>query len=243
MSFRVSDETLTAYLDGELSEEEQRQVETALENDPALVDRLEALSVPVNTVREAFDGLLDQAPAFQAPQAEARRASWRPRAAAAGFVAAGILLGALWSPWQSQMPPDPGWKMAVANYQVLYVPATLPGKTPAPEKAAEKLDALSEVLGRNLVEAAKVDGLNYRRAQMLGFKGNPLVQIAYMSGDNDPVAICITRVNEAGYEPKAEMLVGLASAHWVEDGYGFLVIGGEDLGMVKDVAGQLKGRI
>eukprot|EP00903_Cladosiphon_okamuranus_P000903 g901.t1 len=242
MSVRVSDETLTAYLDGELSAEEQRQVEAALENDPALVDRLEALAVPVDKVREAFDTLLPQAPAYPVPKPETGRSNWGPRAAAAGLVAAGILLGALWSPWQHQSV-DYDWKMAVANYQVLYVPATLPGATPAPDKATAQLASLSEKLGRDLTEAASVDGLDYRRAQMLGFGGNPLVQIAYLSGDNDPVAICITRVDDPAYGPKSEMLAGLASAHWVEDGYGYLVIGGEDLGAVKGIAEGLRGRI
>ncbi|ASP35703.1 anti-sigma factor [Labrenzia sp. VG12] len=242
MSFRVSDETLTAYLDGELAEDEQRRIEAALESDPALVERLEMLSVPVDAVREAFDTLLDQAPAYEAPKDEKRISGWAPRTAAAGLVAAGLLLGALWSPWQRPLP-DTDWKMAVANYQVLYVPATLPGKTPEQEKAVEQLTALSADLGRNLSAAASVDGLNYRRAQMLGLDGNPLVQIAYLSGENDPVAICITRVDASAYGPKAEMLAGLASAHWIEDGYGFLVIGGEDLGAVKGIAEQLQGRI
>lgn len=242
MSVRVSDETLTAYLDGELSAEEQRQVEAALENDPALVDRLEALAIPVDKVRDAFDTLLPQAPPYRVPKPEASRPAWMPRAAAAGLVAAGILLGALWSPWQHQSL-NSDWKMAVANYQVLYVPATLPGATPAPDKATAQLASLSDKLGRDLTEAASVDGLDYRRAQMLGLGGNPLVQIAYLSGDNDPVAICITRVDDPSYGPKAEMLAGLASAHWVEDGYGYLVIGGEDLGAVKGIAEGLRGRI
>jgi len=242
MSSSFSDETLTAYLDGELAEDEHRRVEAALKEDPALINRLEALAVPVEDIRATFDGLLDQAPAYRPPEAAPVRPAWMPRAAAAGLLVAGILLGALWSPWQHQNLAD-DWKMAVANYQVLYVPATLPGKTPAPDKAVEQLTALSDDLGRNLAAAANVDGLNYRRAQMLGLNGNPLVQIAYLSGSDDPVAICITRVDEVAYAPKAEMLAGLASAHWVKDGYGFLVIGGDDLGAVKVIADGLRERI
>lgn len=56
----ISDETLTLYLDGEASAAEVRDVEAALDADPALVARLDALSRQDREVKAAFDGLLDQ---------------------------------------------------------------------------------------------------------------------------------------------------------------------------------------
>ena len=98
-------------------------------------------------------------------------------------------------------------------------------------------------LGRDLTAAAEVENLKFRRAQMLGLDGAPLVQIAYLADGNVPVAICITKVDQDAYAPQTETLLGLASAHWVEDGYGYLVIGGEDMSLVEGVATELRGRI
>ncbi|MEX0281133.1 MAG: hypothetical protein AB3N13_08080, partial [Arenibacterium sp.] len=76
-----------------------------------------------------------------------------------------------------------------------------------------------------------------------GLGDQPLIQLAY-AGQNDlPFALCITRVDEATYAPTAEKLAGLAAVHWVEDGYGYLIIGGDDLGFVQEIAQNLQGRI
>lgn len=241
MTSTISDETLTAFLDGELSDEERRNVEAAIAADPALAARLEALDIPVADIKTAFDALLKTAPAPVHGSAPRSRVSWSTRAAVAAVFAIGVLVG-VWSPWLTRQA-DTDWKMAVANYQVLYVPETLAGKEPAPDQATEKLSQLSEKLGRDLESAITVEGLSYRRAQMLGLGSEPLVQIAYLSDGNEPFAICITPVDEPSYGPEAEMLAGLASAHWVDDGFGFLVIGGGDLNQVNSIASDLKGRI
>ncbi|MGE5271115.1 MAG: anti-sigma factor family protein, partial [Thiohalocapsa sp.] len=49
-----SDEALVAYLDGELDEVERRHVEAWLDADPAVRDRLEALSQSAALLREAY---------------------------------------------------------------------------------------------------------------------------------------------------------------------------------------------
>ena len=56
----ISDETLIAYLDGELDEAGTATVDAALGEDPALVDRLEAHAALADRVRAAFAPVVDE---------------------------------------------------------------------------------------------------------------------------------------------------------------------------------------
>ncbi len=242
MNETISNEDLTAYLDGELAEDERRRIEEAVAADADLAARLQALDVPVDAANPLFDALLDSAPECPAVQPAPRSLPRISRMLAAVLVVLGIGIGALLAPLLNRDTPS-DWKMAVANYQLLYVPQTLAGSPLDPERAAAHLARLSDDLGRDLSAAFSVAELDFRRAQMLGLEAEPLVQIAYLSEDNVPFAICVTPVDGPSYAPSAEKLAGLAAAHWVEDGFGFLVIGGEDLGLVRRVAASLQGRL
>lgn len=242
MNETISNEDLTAYLDGELAEGERRRIEEAVAADADLAARLEALDVPVGAAKPLFDALLDSAPECPPVQSAARPSRLFPRMAAAGLLVLGIGIGVVWSPLAKRDTPS-DWKMAVANYQVLYVPETLAGGPADPEHAATDLARLSGTLGRDLSRAVSVEGLRFRRAQMLGLEAEPLVQIAYLGDDDVPFAICVTPVDDPSYAPRTEHLAGLAAAHWVADGFGFLVIGGDDLDFVRGVAARLQGSL
>ena len=60
-SFSISDELLSAYIDGEIDEAESRRVEKALRNEPAVRQQLEALRATVS--------LLHNAPTLVVPRA------------------------------------------------------------------------------------------------------------------------------------------------------------------------------
>ncbi|MEM6464941.1 MAG: zf-HC2 domain-containing protein [Pseudomonadota bacterium] len=246
MTETIRDETLTAYLDGALSEAERREVEIALEQDGALRARLHDLDLPTDALRTAFESALELAPEPPDVSVPDSTGGANPRWAIAALVifgaTLGLLLGSLWSPFpESKDTAD--WKLAVANYQVLYVPQTLAAPAPDRLAAERRLAELSEALGRDLTQAVDAQGLEFRRAQMLGLEGQPLVQIAYMGPNNSPVAICVTPVDTATRAPSAETIAGLAAAHWVQDGFGFLVIGGADLDFVSDVADDIRARL
>ena len=55
-----SDETLIAYLDGELDGDERRHVDAWLEADPALRERLAALAQAGDLVRGAYADIVDE---------------------------------------------------------------------------------------------------------------------------------------------------------------------------------------
>ncbi|SMX28166.1 hypothetical protein TRP8649_02281 [Pelagimonas phthalicica] len=241
MDKSLSDDILTAYLDGELDPVQSQQIEARLASDAALGRRLDALRLSTSDIQDAFDALLPTAPAVpplpeQAPQSGARVA-----VIAAAVLGLGIALGAVWSP--RSLPDVTDWKLAVANYQLLYVPETLAQSPPTPKQAQARLTELSKALGYDVSSAFSAADLNYRRAQMLRHEGEPLVQIAYLGDGDIPFAFCITPVSDTAHPLQVEMLSGLASAHWVQDGYGFLVIGGQALDRVSDIAQDLQSKI
>ena len=242
MTNTISDDILTAYLDGEVTDEERLQIEKALDTNPDVAERLETLDIPRHDLQMAFDAVLSTAPPLPQQQPVVPSVNWLSRVAAVLLVAVGVSAGAFWSPLSKQNDVL-GWKMAIANYQVLYVPETLAAAPAALSVNEEKLAALSTQLGRDLTNAVEVDGLDFRRAQMLGLNEKPLVQIAYLSDNNIPFAICVTPVSQDPYDTEVEHLAGLAAAHWVDDGFGYLVIGGDDLGVVSQVANGLRGQI
>lgn len=60
MTVTVSDETLSAFIDGELSEGDRKIIETALQSDAALAARLDRLKRPDALIAEAFGGIGDE---------------------------------------------------------------------------------------------------------------------------------------------------------------------------------------
>ena len=55
-----SDEALVAYLDGELDPAERRHVEAWLDADPAVRDRLSALTQSTDLVRSAYADIINE---------------------------------------------------------------------------------------------------------------------------------------------------------------------------------------
>lgn len=240
MDNSISDEVLTAYLDGELDDDRRREVEAKLATDLDLSARLEALEIPRSQIKDAFEGLLASAPDYPGHVNPERQFAPFAALGTVALLLIGIALGAVWSPRQDGPRPQ-DWIMSVANYQALYVTETLAAAPPPErEQAALRLSELSDALGRDLSSALDAADLDFWRAQMLGLNGQPLVQIAYIGEANVPIAFCVTSVDDPGRPIQTEFVAGLAAAHWVDDGFGFLVVGGEDLDRVHSIAESLR---
>ena len=183
----ISDEELTAYLDGELPPEKRDAIDRGLEGDDALAARLAALEIPIDLLREGAAAALQEAPAYPTQARPGRIGQGALVAASVAVLALG--LGVFWT---MRPAPTQDWVLAVANYQSLYVTETLAASEPEEERQA-RLTTLSEALGTDLTPLLGVGEIEYRRAQLLGFEGEPLVQVAYLK-NGVPIAICITRV-------------------------------------------------
>jgi anti-sigma factor RsiW len=89
---RLSDDRLVAYLDGEIENQERREIEAWLDNDPAARDTLAALAASAELLRQAYDEvvreplpdrLIAAARGERAPHAGARIMPFTPRRVAA----------------------------------------------------------------------------------------------------------------------------------------------------------------
>lgn len=240
-----SDEELTAYLDGELDQATAGRIDAALARDAALRQRLDALHVPVETVRAAFDGLLDAAPPMpQLPPAEAprQRRALTPVLSAVAGLAIGAWVGGFALKGADQ--PQKDWMAYVAAYQALYVDETLTVvDQPAPVMEAE-LQRLGAIMERDFAAVRGDPALSFKRGQLLGFEGRELVQLAFLSPGDAPVALCIIRSPDAGTaEIVATRLEDLAAAHWSADGYSYLLIGGDDEALIREAAERFRAAI
>ncbi|MGI9409639.1 MAG: anti-sigma factor family protein, partial [Hyphomicrobiaceae bacterium] len=193
-----SDEELTAYLDGELDALRCRELEADLKQDGQLRGRLEALSVDTDSVRQSFEQLLALSPAPPSFLDGTRPAQSRMSSTAASFVTVValtcLLLGA-GAGWLYRGSENRTWQAFAAAYHALYVNRTLSGVNNNSQIALGELQRVSDALGKDLRlgDLQRSRQLDYKRAQVLGFQGRPLVQLAFLSKVGAPIALCIIR--------------------------------------------------
>ncbi len=227
-----SDEELTAYLDGELPDNKTQEITAALAADADLAARLAALDIDIACLKSAFHSL--PVPEINLPTTKPR---WiLPALAASVVLALGIGIGV------SLLAPKTGWEVEVAHYQALYVTDTLIGIKPDAERLAQQIATVNQLLGleMNTEDLNGFDGMTLRRAQVLGFEGQVLIQIAYTMDDGTPVAFCILkRQNSVDRPVSSTELIGQAVATWQTTDHGFLTIGGTDQKLMADFARHL----
>lgn len=221
-----SDEELTAFLDGELDKQSAAQIKSAAKSDGAVAARLDALAVPMKLLKLSMNPAVLDAPALPAHLAGSApspsRGIWVASAIAASFVI-GVAVTNFMRP-----APNTGWIATIASYQALYVTETLEGTTQPPAETAQVLALAQDTFGVDLSEALSIAGLDFKRAQMLGLNGSPLLQVAYLAEDGTPMALCLKSVSGPDRGPKTTVMFDMAGVSWVENGIGYLLIGGGD---------------
>ncbi|MEO1109735.1 MAG: hypothetical protein AAFX90_17620 [Pseudomonadota bacterium] len=236
-----SDETLLAYLEGNLEEAEARQIEQAVEADPELEQRLMALDPFASMVQGVFEAIPVQAPEVVLPELAAQTSvpagTGLMRLAA---VAASVAIIAASATWWAMRPAPLGWAQQAAIYQSLYVPDTIAPLDASTETLDKQFAMAEEQLGRSLNRDAleALPGLELRRAQVLSFKGKPLIQIVFADEQGQPLAFCVIRQGpDAPNKPaKSAVLSGLATVTWAQDGYGYMLLGSNPK---TDLSGEL----
>lgn len=229
-----SDEELTAFLDGEADGALAQAIETALESNPEVVAQLAALDVPMETLRQAYDALLETVPPMPVltkapPAAPAARFGWGWGLGTFGTgIAAGLAVALFTGMGTPEPLPKPGWAAFVASYQSLYRPETLTNVHVSAADRQRQLEQVSLALGLDLSGLTDAQGLTFKRAQVLGFNGKPLVQLAYQRDDGTPVALCIIPAGPDGKPVSMGAAEGMELARWNTPGFGFLLIGGQD---------------
>jgi hypothetical protein len=139
----------------------------------------------------------------------------------------------------SQRTAAPTWQDAAATYHALYVTETLTDVAETASQAGIRLQGNAARLGQTIAPGHidVVSGLTLKRSQLLGFEGRPLLQIAYLSENGAPVALCIMKSENAKpSNVRTATLQGMASARWAKDGFEYLLIGGADKEAIETAA-------
>jgi anti-sigma factor RsiW len=253
----ITDEELVAYLDGALDHARRRDIETALEHDELLGARLAKLDIDTDAIRAVFGRIETTAPVKRlrsrlgeevvrgSPRSYVR-SPWLRIAAAlllgiglgVGFgLGVGLLVSNVFDSTKS-------WRLAVADYHVLYATATLASVGGNGANLRGEVAAAAGKLRLPIaIDALQLPGFNFKRAQILQFKGEPLVQFAYLDQAGTPFAFCAIHTGAADSAIETNTLHGLAAASWNKNGYGFIVIGGTQGETVRRAATELAARI
>lgn len=261
----ISDEDLVAYLDGFTSQEQGGSIERALKQDPNLRARFDVLRHGERPFLRAYDRLLERAPvdrlAHLAGLPDARPpATDNPPMRYGSFTQIALMFLAVtfggvatylaMQYTQQRANPeiavrDDTWRQAVAEYQVLYTRQTLNAVKLSPRQLERSFARLSGALGMEVSPAKlNVAGLYLKRGQVLGWKGQPLVQIAFLPrAKGNPIAFCITRSPGKDQAPRAEQRLGLNVSHWRKNGFGLMVIGEQSPEEINRIAAALFDRL
>ncbi|MEM7472192.1 MAG: hypothetical protein AAF340_12650 [Pseudomonadota bacterium] len=237
-----TDEALTAYLDGEADAPLRAQINHALEADAGLRARLQELEFPKELLAQGFAPENLDAPEIPAHLVEPSSSGFSgfvwPAAIAASFALGMVVMQAL-----QPAPQKPGWVDQVASYQSLYVTETLDG-APQPSEVSERvLSEAEDLLGVSLDAALDIQGLEFKRIQVLALGDQPLIQMAYLDEAGVPFAFCLTPLTAEDRGMATKTSWQLAQSSWVESGVGFVLIGGDDEAQVARLSEGLRGRL
>lgn len=239
ISGSADDDVLTAYLDGELDGAARAALEARMLSEPGLKVRLDQLARGGRPFGAAYAALLDAAPearlqaklaaAIADRRARRERGNWRSWAMAIAaalviFVAGGAA-GYLVLPELSP-PAPPGWRQVVAEYQGLMTTDTLAAIPSDPGAVAAELSAAGGKLSLDLTtDKVALPDAALKRAEILEFRGKPLVQLAYLTPDSGPVALCIIANGRPDETQAFEMREGFNIVFWTDSGRGYMLIG------------------
>ncbi|MDC9808248.1 MULTISPECIES: anti-sigma factor family protein [Rhizobium] len=257
-----SDEDLTAFIDGELTAEEAARIQTMMNEDKAVAERLEFLARASLPFEQAFAPLLSQAPREKLetmlaaiPVHESARSdsalAFATRRRFLGALAASLIAGIAidravigMGARFSAKDENSEWRAVVADYISLYTPETLAGPSPAREAQVAQLGAFDEKLGLSLSpEAVSLPGIDFKRALLLQYDGKPLAQIAYLDPETGPMALCIVRSDAGSKAPDLERRKGMNVVYWSNATHAFMLIGHAAADRMTAIADGMRERV
>ncbi|MFT5639873.1 MAG: anti-sigma factor RsiW, partial [Paracoccaceae bacterium] len=211
-----------------------------------------ALEVDFTPIKAAFDAVLADAPLDITAPIDAvlavrkPRGVWQPALIAASLaLVVGFGFGQVLAPTPNAPPlKKPGWLAVVASYQNLYSAKTLEGVNPDATEIAGEVQRVASALGTELSpDQLVLQGLSFKRGQVLSFNGKALAQFMYQSENGTPIALCLIA---SGAEDKAistKQIGGLNAAIWRKNGFAYLVIGDETAETLARLAAEFESQI
>lgn len=241
----LSDEHLSAYLDGELSAEDTRAIDALLASDPAVAAALERLMTADTAAKAAFDEMLSDPvpfelaatirsasePTAEAAASPARRGlpGWAAIAASVGFLAVGGLGG--YTLGQNETPQivasAPGWLTEIAAYHGVYETQTRHLVEVAADEQAHIETWLGNTTGVEFgVPDLSASGLTFQGGRLLVAGGAPVAQLVYTDAVGEVFALCLKSAKSPGDKAfTADTVGGFEMVSWRQDGADYVMVG------------------
>lgn len=243
-----TDEQLVAFLDGEFDHTPAEEIKAALDHSEELNARLKLLTLNKTAMSDAFDALGQTAPSYEdimgADKTKASNDNFNfVKIAAVAIVAAGI--GIFASPIIQQDRFE-DWHEYVAAYQALYATDTLVHVNNDEQATEEELQRVASKLEKDIsITDLKIDEkLEYKRGQVLNYKGRPLLQFAFLSREGAPVALCVMRsLTQKQESVSTGEIENMQSAHWSNGSFDYMLIGPLSAKEIESYANQFSQRL
>lgn len=234
---QFSDEQLIAYIDGQLPTDEAGRIQAALKSDKRLRTQLDALSVDLSALPDAFERIQPKKTLVFPRGGELIHVGLTRQHILVASVVFALLASFLAGSQFKSTIPD--WHGYVAAYQALYSSQTLANVETTDQEKERQLQRVTAAIGKkiSIADLSVLPEVSFVRAQLLQFEGRTLAQISLQTVKGTPIAFCILPQNsQKSNELTATTAEGLNAAYWDDAGYGYFLIGGSDEQLIKRLA-------
>jgi len=237
---KIDDTTILRFVDGTLSEQELSEFEQALETDEALVQKVEQMQSSDLPFKAAFSQeslppmpssliqTLEQAK--ESPElvdSKPNRGLFSVKVASlcAVFFIAGFFINGGSKPSEQPSAQATPLVDAMIQYQALYTRDTVAPVNQSEQDAKALIDEFNQRYGSEVsIPNFEAEGYRFRRVQQLAFEGQPILQMVYMGGTGEPIALCLTLSKQNQDTPQRYQFAGLNSYLWEQEGVGYMLM-------------------
>jgi anti-sigma factor RsiW len=268
MMQKPSDETLIAYLDGELEPSARAEIEAWLEEDANIRERVSGLTESARLLRAAFDPVLHE-PVPERLLAAARGETaavvdfaterrkrlggrnwvqWAAAAGVAGLVVGGgvgyFVGGPVNSTQQAANLATSNWLDNIAGYHKLFVSAG------ANDVGLVDVPANGDAEAHKVVQKLPPDfhlpnlqpwGLQFQGARFLFIEGQPGTQLFYTTDNKalGPVTVVVAASTKPDLAPTFDRRGNLNVLYWRHHGHAYALVGTADIGYLWNISNDI----
>lgn len=246
------DDTIVAWLDGEMDRADAQAFEQQLNSDEQLAARTAELMKSNQDYPGAFAPLLDDAPtermqakldAYLDDQSTKRAGISRRAmiAASLSFLVIGSGIGYLARPSEEIHDENGHIRDLEAQYMSLYSAETLLDLDSSPSVLQKGLARTAQDIGLHVNEdQLALQSAELKMVRILRYESTSIAQIAWIHADYGPMALCISPLEQKSRtEITRETRHGMNVAWWNSRGYQFVLIGRNPASQLQDSAREL----
>ena len=246
------EEMLSAYIDGELSNEAAAEVEAALDVDPSLRDELEALMAADTLAKEAFGDMLpDPIPASlgaairdadlvgpaNIPSIPRGFPGWLATAAACAMLLIGGAGGYVFGTAQAPEVASRTWLTDVADYHGVYAGQERHLVEVKANEATHLVTWLTNTVGTDVrIPNLREQGLDFYGGRLLVAVGKPVAQLMYRDREGRVVALCLIATPTPRDGVDTQTIGEFELVTWGGADANYVVVGDEGRGDLEEIA-------